>query len=109
MRPGLYCEIDTVAGHLRRYTPGLLEELFGGAGLERIAGSGYVVALLPAAAAHRRRIMQGKATAADEYGTPAAPVNAVLGVVARAEGSLARCVSLPPGLSQITVLRRSRI
>lgn len=107
MRPELFCQIDTVAGHLRRYTPAALTELWRRAGLTPVAGSGYVVSLLPLAAVHRRRIMRGKATAADEYGTPAAPLNMVLGAVACAEGTLARAVALPPGLSQITVLRRA--
>jgi 2-polyprenyl-3-methyl-5-hydroxy-6-metoxy-1,4-benzoquinol methylase len=107
MRPDLFCEIDEVSGHFRRYAPADLATLFTSAGLHPIAKTGYVVTLLPVATAHRKRIMRGDASASTEFTTPARPVNAVLSGIACAEGALARYVSLPPGLSQITVLRRA--
>jgi SAM-dependent methyltransferase len=107
LRPELFCDIDRLSGHYRRYSPERLERLFAAAGLRPVAASGYVVALLPPAAAHRRRLLAGRGTAADEFARPSAPVNAALSMVAVAEGRLARYVGLPPGLSQITVLRRS--
>jgi SAM-dependent methyltransferase len=106
VRPDLFCEIDRIAGHVRRYSPARLARLFADAGLRPVAGTGYVVALLPAAVLHRRRILAGRGAARAELVIPAAPLNAALSAVAVAEGRLARFVSLPPGLSQITVLCR---
>jgi SAM-dependent methyltransferase len=107
MRPDLFCEVDRLAGHVRRYSPARLARLFSAAGLTPVAASGYVVALLPAAVARRRRVIAGRVPAGAEFDAPAAPVNAALSAVAVAEGRLARYVSLPPGLSQIVVLRRA--
>lgn len=106
MRPDLFCEIDRLSGHVRRYSPARLGKLFAGAGLRSVVASGYVVTLLPAAAGHRRRLRAGHGGAEEEFVTPAAPFNAALSLLAIAEGRLARRISLPPGLSQITVLRR---
>ena len=106
MDPRLYSGMDEAIGHRRRYTR---ESLFGtihDAGLEPLVACGYVVALLPLARAHRRRIQQGRARPEEEWKVPAAPLNVALSGIAMGEGLLARWVSLPLGLSLIVAARR---
>jgi len=71
-----------------------------------VATSGYIVALLPLARAHRRRFITGRASFAEEMTTPPWLFNEALGLWASAEGFLCRYFSLPTGLSEISVLQR---
>jgi SAM-dependent methyltransferase len=103
--PELFCAVDELAGHRRRYAPEALPELFASSGLQAVATSGYIVSLLPLARRKRRRVMSGKAAPVAELATPPAPLNAVLSLWAVAEGSLCRFWELPPGLSQLAALR----
>ena len=109
MDPELFCLMDELAGHVRRYMRKSFETACAGAGLEMVAFTGYVVALQPLARWHRRRIMAGKATPEDEMEVPSAPVNAMFSLIAAAEGSLARWISLPGGLSLVAVLKPRRV
>jgi SAM-dependent methyltransferase len=102
--PELFTEYDAAIGHLRRYTPATLATALAAAGLRPAAHSGYVVALLPLARRRRRR-KPGAAAGHAEANLPAAPLNAALSLMALAEGSLARCFSLPPGLSYLVAAR----
>lgn len=104
LRPELFCEIDERAGHVRRYSPATLRRLIRASGCRVVVASGYVVAALPLAVAHRRRILAGR-PAADEFAVPSMPVNLAMSAVACAEGVLMRRLSLPPGLSVIVVVR----
>ncbi len=106
LRPELLGPTDVSAGHFRRYTPESLREALAAAGLEVTASTGYVVALLPLAVAHRRRVAAGRSAEGLEHRVPPAPLNAAASAVAVAEGALARWVALPPGLSEIVVARR---
>lgn len=106
MWPELYCSMDEEAGHVRRYSPDTLNRLFEHAGMRPVVTSGYVVALLPLARAHRRRVMSGRSSSQDELKTPPALLNSCLAFIACAEGRLARYLTLPTGLSQIAVLQR---
>jgi len=106
LHPELFCEVDEIAGHRRRYTVDEVERLVRGAGLEIVARSGYVVGLLPVARRHRRRVLQGKAAPSREWAVPPAPVNALLTGVSFIEGRLIRWVSLPAGLSLLVAARR---
>lgn len=106
LRPDLFCAVDEIAGHVRRYTPQGLRESLRQAGLAPVAASCYIVALLPAARWQRRRVQRGRSRPEVEWKVPAAPVNAALASVAVAEGVLARWFALPPGLSLIVVARR---
>ena len=60
MDPSLFCEVDVLAGHQRRYTRASFNRLIGDAGLEIEATTGYVVTLLPLARMQRRRVMAGR-------------------------------------------------
>lgn len=108
MDPSLFCAVDELAGHQRRYTREALADLAEAAGLECEAATGYVVALLPLARRQRRRVMAGRAQPQDELRVPGLVANATLSLVAVAEGKLARWRELPEGLSWIAVFRRRR-
>jgi 2-polyprenyl-3-methyl-5-hydroxy-6-metoxy-1,4-benzoquinol methylase len=105
MDPEIFCEVDEQAGHVRRYTRTALETLASDAGLEIVARTGYVVALLPLAKRQRRRVIAGKAMPDDEMRVPFAPVNGVLASIVRLEGIAIRWLELPEGLSMIAVMR----
>ncbi len=105
--PELFCEADRLAGHYRRYTPSSFLQLARSSGLEVVASTGYVVALLPIARLQRRRVIAGAAGATEEFRVPWAPVNAVLSAVAMIEGWLGGVIGLRPGLSLVAVLRPS--
>jgi SAM-dependent methyltransferase len=107
LHPDLFCAVDEIAGHLRRYTAEGLRGLLRGADLRPAAESGYVVGLLPLARRQRRRVQAGRAAPEQEWAVPPAPVNAVLSAVAMAEGKAARWVSLPAGLSLLIAARHS--
>jgi len=104
--PSLFCTVDELAGHQRRYTRAAFVQLAAAAGLESEAATGYVVALLPLARRQRRRVMAGRAQPLDELRVPRPAVNAALSLIAVAEGRLARWYELPAGLSWIAVLKR---
>lgn len=106
MDPSLFCAVDELAGHQRRYTRAAFDRLAAAAGLESEAATGYVVALLPLARRQRRRVMAGRAQPQDEIRVPGPVVNTGLSLVAVAEGRLARWYELPAGLSWIAVLKR---
>lgn len=105
MDPAIFCAVDEQVGHVRRYTHEALESLAQASGLEIVAITGYVVALLPVARWQRRRVMAGTAQVQDEMHVPLFPVNAALTVLAATEGLLARWFELPQGLSLIAVMR----
>lgn len=107
MWPDLFCATDEDNHHLRRYTPETLSATLDAAGLRVLSRTGYVWVLLPAAAAHRRKIKEGRATSETEFDTPSAPVNAVASLIALAEGACSRYASLPPGLSEFVVCERT--
>jgi len=104
--PSLFCAVDELAGHQRRYTRAAFDRLAAAAGLESEAATGYVVALLPLARRQRRRVMAGRAQPLDELRVPGPVVNTALSLVAVAEGRLAGWYELPEGLSWIAVLKR---
>ncbi len=105
--PELYCATDEDNHHLRRYTPESLDAALDEAGLRVLARTGYVCTMLPIAAAHRRKIKAGKATAEHEFDMPSAPVNAIASGIVLAEGACARFAELPPGLSQMVVCQKA--
>jgi len=109
MDPSLFCAVDELAGHHRRYTREAVLELTEAVGLECEAATGYVVALLPLARRQRRRVMAGNAQPQDELRVPGRLVNGALSLVAVTEGGLARWRALPEGLSWMMVLRRRRV
>ena len=103
--PSLFCAVDELAGHQRRYTRAAFDRLVEAAGLECEAATGYVVAPL-LARWQRRRVMAGRARPQDEMRVPGLGANAVLSVISVGEGRLARWFELPAGLSWIAVLKR---
>jgi len=105
LHPDLFCAVDEIAGHLRRYTADGLRGLLRGADLRLAAESGYVVGLLPLARRQRRRVQAGRAAPEEEWAVPPAPLNGLLSAVAMAEGKAARWVSLPAGLSLLIAAR----
>lgn len=106
MDPSLFCAVDELAGHQRRYTRTAFVQLAEAAGLECAAATGYVVTLLPLARWQRRRVMAGSAQPHDEMRVPGLAVNTAFSLIAVAEGRLARWYELPVGLSWIAVLKR---
>lgn len=107
MWPDLFCAEEARCGHLRRYSKESLRHLFVSARLRPVAASGYIVSLLPLARAHRRRIIAGRASFTEEMTTPPWLANEALTLWASAEGLLSRYLTLPTGLSEITVLQRA--
>ena len=103
--PELYGAGDRWAGHFRRYTPESFFELARDSGLETVASTGYVVALLPVARFQRRRVIAGDASATEEFRIPWAPVNLALSALAMVEGHIGGRFGLPPGLSLVTILK----
>jgi hypothetical protein len=106
MDPSLFCAVDEPTGHQRRDTRTAVVQLAEAAGLECEATTGYVVVLLPLARWQRRRVMAGRARPQDEMRVPGLALNAVLSLVAVAEGRVVRWYELPAGLSWIAVLKR---
>lgn len=107
MWPELLSDEETRCGHVRRYSEESLRHLFASARLRPVATSGYIVSLLPLARAHRRRIIAGRASFTEEMTTPPWLANEALTLWASAEGLLSRYLTLPTGLSEITVLQRA--
>lgn len=107
MWPDLFCATDEDNHHLRRYTPETLVATLDAAGLRGIARTGYVWAMLPVAAAHRRAIRDGRATSTGEFDMPSAPVNAVASLIAVTEGACSRVAPVPTGLSEVVVCERA--
>ena len=105
--PELFGDGDRVAGHFRRYTPASFLECATNAGLEVAISTGYVVALLPFARMQRRRVIEGAASATDEFQVPWAPLNAGLSAIAMTEGFVGGAIGLPPGLSLVAILKPS--
>ncbi len=105
LHPDLFCAVDEIAGHLRRYTAEGLRGLLRGVDLRPVTESGYVVGLLPLARRQRRRVQAGRAAPEQEWAVPPAPLNGLLSAVAVAEGKAARWVSLPAGLSLLIAAR----
>jgi SAM-dependent methyltransferase len=103
--PELFGETDRVAGHYRRYTPTSFLECVRDAGLEVVASTGYVVALLPLARLARHGVLAGKADATEDLRVPWGPLNATLSAWAMLEGLVGGDVGLPPGLSMVAILR----
>jgi len=104
--PELFGESDRAAGHYRRYTPISFLECVRDAGLEVVASTGYVVALLPFARLQRRRVLAGTVSATEEFLVPWGPFNVALSAWAVLEGFVGGRVGLPPGLSLVAILRR---
>lgn len=107
MWPDLFSEEEARSGHIRRYSEASLRRLFLTTRLRPVATSGYIVSLLPLARAHRRRIIAGRASFTEEMTTPPWLANEALTLWASAEGLLSRYLTLPTGLSEITVLQRA--
>lgn len=105
MWPDLLSDEEAGSGHVRRYSKESLRDLFVSARLQPVATTGYIVSLLPLARAHRRRIIAGRATFAEEMTTPPRLANEALALWASAEGLLCRYFTLPTGLSEIAVLQ----
>lgn len=104
--PWMWSAHDVVNHHQRRYTKGTLDAAIRAAGLTHNGLRWFNSLLFPAAVAAR---VAGKLTGKDDSddSPPPAPLNAAFQSIFRLERHLVGRVPLPPGLSIVTLARRS--
>ncbi|WP_448660245.1 class I SAM-dependent methyltransferase [Sphingomonas sp. CJ99] len=104
--PWMWSAHDVVNHHQRRYTKGTLDAAIRAAGLTHNGLRWFNSLLFPAAVAAR---VAGKLTGKDDSddSPPPAPLNAAFQTIFRLERHLVGRMPLPPGLSILTLARRS--